>query len=94
MRNSGDRVNETAIPDEVRFIKLREVLTICGKSRSSVYAAIRRGNFPAPVKLGQRSSAWIKSEVLQWAQACIDSSRQDTNIREPDLGRASAAHAP
>jgi prophage regulatory protein len=75
---SGDRVKETALPDEVRFIKLREVLTICGKSRSSVYAAIRKGNFPAPVKLGQRSSAWIKSEVLQWAQSCIDSSRRDT----------------
>jgi prophage regulatory protein len=70
-----------AFPDEVRFIKLREVLTICGKSRSSIYAAIRNGNFPAPVKLGQRSSAWIKSEVLQWAQECIDSSRRDTKSK-------------
>jgi prophage regulatory protein len=81
MKNSGDTVTATALPDEVRFIKLREVLTICGKSRSSIYAAIRNGNFPAPVKLGLRSSAWIKSEVLQWTQSCIDSSRRDTKSR-------------
>lgn len=77
MKKSEYSVSSTSLPDEVRFIKLREVQTICGKSRSSIYAAIKNGNFPAPVKLGERSSAWIKSEVLQWAQACIDSSRCD-----------------
>ena len=65
-----------AAPDELRLIKLREVLAICGKSRSSIYDAIKNGAFPAPVKVGGRSSALVKSEVLQWAQACIDSSRQ------------------
>lgn len=60
---------------ELCFIRLKEVLLICGKSRSSVYASIRDGNFPAPVKVGGRSSAWVKSEVLQWAQGCIDCSR-------------------
>lgn len=57
--------------DEVRFIRLKEVLAICGKSRSSVYESIKKGTFPAPVKLGGRSSAWVKSEVLQWAETCI-----------------------
>lgn len=60
---------------ELSFIRLKEVLTICGKSRSSVYFSIKNGDFPAPVKVGGRSSAWIKSEILQWAQDCIDSSR-------------------
>lgn len=59
------------------FIRLKEVLTICGKSRSSVYDSIKNGVFPAPVKVGGRSSAWIKSEIMQWAQDCIDSSRLD-----------------
>lgn len=57
---------------EIRFIQLKEVLTICGKSRSSVYDAIKKGNFPKPVKLHGRSSAWAKNEVEQWAQVCID----------------------
>jgi prophage regulatory protein len=60
---------------DVRFIRLKEVLTICGKSRSSVYDAIKKGDFPEPVKLHGRSSAWIKSEVEQWVVECIRASR-------------------
>ncbi|MFC5460729.1 helix-turn-helix transcriptional regulator [Massilia niabensis] len=60
---------------ELRFIRLKEVLSICGKSRSSVYEAIKKGEFPAPIKLQGRSSAWIKSEVLQWAEGCVRASR-------------------
>jgi prophage regulatory protein len=77
MKPIGSMPTTNVLPDELRFIKLREVLAICGKSRSSVYAGVKRGTFPAPVKLSERSSAWIKSEVVQWAQACIHSSRQD-----------------
>ena len=60
---------------EERFIRLGEVLATCGKSRSSVYASIKEGTFPAPIKLQGRSSAWIRSEVLRWMQACVDASR-------------------
>jgi prophage regulatory protein len=62
---------------DVRFLRLKEVLAICGKSRSSVYDAIKKGDFPKPVKLSGRSSAWIKSEVEQWAVDCIRARRQD-----------------
>lgn len=60
---------------EVRLLRLKEVLAICGKSRSSVYDAIKKGDFPKPVKLSGRSSAWIKSEVEQWAIDCIRARR-------------------
>ena len=63
---------------EIRLIRLKEVLAICGKSRSSVYDAIKKGDFPKPVKLQGRSSAWIKSEVEQWAVQCVRSSRHDS----------------
>ena len=29
---------------DVRFLRLKEVLAVCGKSRSSVYNAIKKGN--------------------------------------------------
>jgi prophage regulatory protein len=64
-----------ACSPEVRLIRLSEVLAICGKSRSSVYELIQKGAFPAPVKLGGRSSAWIKAEVLAWVENCIRASR-------------------
>ena len=69
--DSNSRIERRAStrPPEVRFIRMREVLVICGKSRSSVYEAIQKGQFPKPVKLGGRSSAWVKSEIDQWLRA-------------------------
>jgi prophage regulatory protein len=62
----------------VQLIRLKEVLAICGRSRSSIYEAIKEGNFPKPVKLQGRSSAWIRCEVEQWAVQCIRASRPDS----------------
>jgi prophage regulatory protein len=62
-------------PAATRFLRLKEVLAICGKSRSSIYDAIRKGEFPKPVKLGANSSAWINSEIDEWIQRCIRASR-------------------
>ncbi|WP_436567499.1 helix-turn-helix transcriptional regulator [Janthinobacterium sp. HLX7-2] len=61
--------------NEERFIRLAEVLATCGKSRSSIYEGIKEGTFPAPVKLQGRSSAWLKSEVQHWMQACVTARR-------------------
>jgi prophage regulatory protein len=62
---------------EVQLIRLKEVVAICGRSRSSIYEAIKKGNLPKPVKLQGRSSAWIQSEVERWAVQCIRESRPD-----------------
>ena len=68
--SSPESVAATTLNEE-RFIRLAEVLATCGKSRSSIYEGIKEGTFPAPVKLKGRSSAWLKSEILQWMQACV-----------------------
>lgn len=62
----------------IQLIRLKEVLAICGRSRSSIYEAIKKGSFPKPVKLQGRSSAWIRSEVERWAVQCIRASRPDS----------------
>lgn len=56
-------------PPADRLIKIREVLHLCGLSRSSLYAHIKKRNFPAPVKLSTHSSAWVNNEVVEWIQA-------------------------
>jgi len=61
--------------DEEKFLKLGEVMSLCKRSRSSVYNAIKSGTFPAPVKIGVRSSAWVKSEITAWIDGCISNSR-------------------
>ncbi|MFA1667573.1 helix-turn-helix transcriptional regulator [Chromobacterium piscinae] len=48
------------------FMRLPEVISTCGLSRSSVYDAIKRGSFPAPVSLGGKSVAWLSSEIDVW----------------------------
>lgn len=35
-------------------------------SRSTIYAAVKAGTFPAPVRIGLRAVAWRVSEVEQW----------------------------
>jgi len=60
-----------------QIIKLPEVKIITGLSGSSIYrmAGTERNQFPKPIKLGQRSSGWIKSEVDQWLEERIAASR-------------------
>jgi prophage regulatory protein len=46
--------------------RLPQVKARTGLSRSEIYRRIAIGDFPAPVKLGQRASAWGKHEVDAW----------------------------
>ena len=50
-----------------KFLRLKDVRKITNLSRSSIYRFVQDGTFPRPVKLGQRSSAWVESEINQWA---------------------------
>jgi prophage regulatory protein len=56
----------------VEFLRLPEVLKRTGKSRSGLYAD---DTFPAQVKIGKRSVAWLSSEVQSWIDAQIRASR-------------------
>lgn len=76
--------------NEERFIRLAEVLATCGKSRSSIYEGIKEGTFPAPVKLQGRSSAWLKSEVLHWMQACVSARSASGAIQAPPMQTVAA----
>ena len=37
-----------------------------GLSRSTIYAAMARGEFPQPVRLGPRAVGWRESDVAKW----------------------------
>lgn len=62
---------ETERRQAERLLKIREVLNLCGLSRSALYAHIKKRTFPAPVKLSARSSAWVSREVAAWVQAQV-----------------------
>jgi len=58
-------------PPPLRLCRKAEVVERTGLSASSVYALASKGRFPRPVKLGERSAAWVESEVTAWIEARI-----------------------
>lgn len=55
--------------------KLSDVQHITSLSRSSIYRMASEGKFPKPIKLGARSSGWLSTEIEQWIEERILSSR-------------------
>lgn len=47
----------------------RQVEQLVQLSRSTIYAAVKAGTFPPPVRIGARAVAWRVSEVEQWLEA-------------------------
>jgi len=58
------------------FLRRPEVERRTGLKRSTLYAKIKNGDFPSPVKLGSRAVAWPEPEINKWlserleARAC------------------------
>lgn len=55
-------------PVVIEYIRLPDVINLVGLKTTTIYKMANEGLFPKQVKLGGRSVAWIKSEVLQWNQ--------------------------
>ena len=49
-----------------RILRLADVQKTVGLSRSQIYSMISQGTFPQPIKLGERASGWLESEVQLW----------------------------
>jgi prophage regulatory protein len=60
-----------------RLLRLPQVKHRTGFSRSSIYAKIALGQFPAPVNLGARAVAWIDAEIDQWISDRVNASRSE-----------------
>lgn len=50
------------------ILRLPEVKQKTGQSRSTIYDKVQRGEFPAPVKLGERAVGWVEAEVEAWVK--------------------------
>jgi len=75
---------KATLPDSARDLnqrsdqtlsRLPSVIRRCGLSRSSIYAMVARGEFPAPIKIGSRSVAFIDREVDCWIADRVAASR-------------------
>ena len=48
---------------ETGFIRLPVVLSLIPVSKSTLYDGIKKGIYPAPVKLSERTSAWRVEDI-------------------------------
>jgi prophage regulatory protein len=58
-----------------QLVRLGRVQEMTSLARSTVYALIAEGAFPAQVKISPRRVGWIESEVLDWIRRRIEESR-------------------
>lgn len=69
------------------FLRLKQVKAVTGMSRSWIYEAIRRGEFPAPITLGARAVAWDSVAVAGWQERRI---QESASQRQEDAGGVAA----
>ena len=58
------------------FLRIKQVIAATGMSRSWIYDAIRRGDFPAPISLGARAVAWGSAAVAEWQECRLQQARK------------------
>ena len=72
-----------------RLLRREEVEARCSISRSMVYRLMREGDFPEPIKVGERAVRWLESEITSWlesrprakGQSGVSSRRRRSSIR-------------
>jgi len=60
---------------EHQILRLTDVITMTGLSRSTIYLRMVQGKFPKKINLGSRAVGWISSEVNEWIEERIRESR-------------------
>lgn len=58
-----------------RILRLSEVKSRTGLSRSTIYERINTNSFPKSIQLGGRSVGWLEHEVNEWIEERIVHSR-------------------
>ena len=47
----------------IQMVRLKDVCTLTGLSKTSIYRMEKEGQFPSRVKIGKRSVAWYSSDI-------------------------------
>ena len=55
-----------------KLFKANEVAEYVNVSKSQIYKLVQQGRLPKPIKLGERGSAWLVSEIDAWLQSRVD----------------------
>jgi len=53
---------------ELEVYRMRELTKLLKVSKETVYLWIRKNKFPKPLKLGARTSVWLKEDIEKWLE--------------------------
>jgi prophage regulatory protein len=67
---------EMAMTMAVSILRLPAVKARVGLSRSAIYLAVSRREFPRPVQLGARAVGWLESDIEEWIRERVKLSRK------------------
>lgn len=65
--------NESFTP---QFYRLPQLKARLGVSGSSIWAWVKKGTFPAPIKLAENTTAWHLSDIEAWEKSRIQASQR------------------
>jgi prophage regulatory protein len=69
--------------EQQRFIRLPEVRSVTGLSRSTIYSLVGNGTFPRQVSIGGgRAIGWLESEIQGWIGERV-AKRREYDAAEP-----------
>lgn len=57
--------DKPTLPD-TGYVRQRQLLTLIPFSSTTLWRKVKAGEFPAPVKLSQRVTAWRAEDVRGW----------------------------
>ena len=58
-----------------KLLRLPQVKTITGLSKSTVYARIAEGTFPKQIPIGPRLVVWVESDIQNWISEQVSAAR-------------------
>ncbi|MDR8761984.1 helix-turn-helix transcriptional regulator [Burkholderia multivorans] len=49
-----------------QLMRMKDVVKKIGLCRATIYSMIGRGEFPRPIRIGERATGWLESELEAW----------------------------
>ena len=56
----------------MKILKAKQVAEEINVSVPQIYRLVSIGSFPKPIKLGERGSGWLLTEIDAWLQSRVD----------------------
>ena len=71
------RINtpKQSVAPSTQFLRLNHLKELLGVSGSSIWAWVKKGKFPKPIKLAENTTAWNAADVEAWSQSRISASQ-------------------